>query len=120
MLVVEKKTFMTGVQINGLKLTSCVCTNSLHEAKGLGDGGDDVRVFGLQLGISNVAKAPIKRTMQICNAGGDRCSDEVQCGCRVEICAASCQRNALRLWTVTKVETYLTSLNGSKDLSSTG
>lgn len=87
MFVVEKKTFVTGVQVDRLQLSSGVCTNSPHEAQRLGDRRNDIGVLDLKLGIMNVAETPIERSMEICNAGREGCSNEIQRGCRVEVCA---------------------------------
>ena len=88
MFVVEEKTFVAGVHVNGSQLTSGICANSPHEAERLSDGRHNFGVLDLKLGIMNVAKAPIERSMEICNAGRERCSNEIQCGCGVEVCAA--------------------------------
>lgn len=42
---VEEKTFMGGVQIDGLQLTCGVGTDSTHEAKGFGDRRDHTLVL---------------------------------------------------------------------------
>jgi hypothetical protein len=78
---------MAGVQVDGLQLTSCVCTNSSHEAKGFGDRGDDVGVLDLKIRIVDMSKTPVKRAMEICNARRERGSNEVQRGCRMKVCA---------------------------------
>jgi hypothetical protein len=32
-----------------------------------------------------MAETPVERAMEVCNAGGDRGANEVQCTCRMEI-----------------------------------
>ena len=59
---------MACVQVDRLQLAGCVCSNSSHEAKGLGDGRDDVGILDLKLRVVNVSKTPVKRTMEISNA----------------------------------------------------
>ncbi len=76
---------MAGEQIYSLELASCICTDCAHETEGISDGGDDARIFSLQLRITNVPKAPIKRTMEISDAGGNRATNEVEGACRMEV-----------------------------------
>ena len=92
LLVLEKQTFMAGEQVHGLKLTGCVGPDGAHEAQRICDGRDDGGVLCLQFRISNMSKTPVERSMKICDAGSQRCSNEVQGASRMEVCTGGCER----------------------------
>ncbi len=63
------------------KLVVLIGTNGVHEAEHILEKFYSFGVFGLEFRITDVAKTPVQRPVQVCNAGGDGRPDIIQsCG----------------------------------------
>ena len=86
LFVLEKKTFVAGIEIDRRKTTRCIGADSLHEPKCICQGGDDLGVFTLKFWIAYVAEFPVEWSMKISKSRIDGASDEVEGACRVKVC----------------------------------
>lgn len=84
LLIVEKKTLVAGEELYGLELAG-TGVDGLEKAERLLDAGRDGRVLVLELRVANMAESPVKRSVEVCDAGGDGCADVVERGGRVVV-----------------------------------
>lgn len=85
LLVLEEEALVARVNVHGLEVAGLVGANGAHEAQGLGQEADRLRVLGLELVVLDVAELPVHGPVQVSNAGRDGGSDAVQRCCRVAV-----------------------------------
>ena len=85
LLVFQEETFVTCEEVDGVQLTGSVCADGLHEAERLADARNNGAVFRVEFLIADMAKIPVQRVVQVCDAGRDLRAQVVVSGGRVEV-----------------------------------